>query len=90
MLEVITTKTFEKDYARMVRQGKKIEKINKVIKSLQDGLKLDPKYRDHKLSGAYKGWRDCHIEPDWLLIYRISATLLILERTGTHSDLFNK
>lgn len=90
MLEIITTKTFDKDYARMVRQGKKLDKIKKVIGYLKEGVKLDPKYRDHKLSGVYKGWRDCHIEPDWILIYRISSNLLILERTGSHSDLLNK
>ncbi len=78
MLEIITTKTFEKDYARMVRQGKKLDKIKKVIGYLKEGVKLDQKYRDHKLSGAYKGWRDCHVEPDWLLIYKISSNLLIL------------
>ena len=90
MLEVITTKTFERDYAKMVRQGKKLEKINFVISCLKEGSKLDLKYRDHKLTGIYKGWRDCHVESDWLLIYRISKNILILERTGTHSELFNK
>lgn len=90
MLETITTKTFDRDYAKIVRQGKKIEKINLVIRCLKEGLKLDLKYRDHKLSGIYKGWRDCHIEPDWLLIYKISKNFLILERTGTHSELFKK
>lgn len=61
-----------------------------VIEILANGGKLDAKYRDHDLSGNYKGTRECHIEPDWLLIYEIKEDILVLmlSRTGTHSDLF--
>jgi mRNA interferase YafQ len=90
MFEVITTKTFEKDYAKAARRGKSLDKINQIILLLKKGQKLDLKYRDHKLIGNYDGCRNCHIEPDWIIIYKISKNLLILQRTGTHSDLFKK
>ena len=90
MFEVITTKTFDRDYAKAVRRGKNLDKINHIIRCLKDGQKLDLKHRDHKLIGNYSGCRNRHIEPDWILIYRISVNILILERTGTHSDLFKK
>ncbi len=89
MLKIVTTKLFKKDYIRVAKRGKDINKINHVINLLEHELTLDLRYRDHKLSGRYFGCRDCHIEPDWLLIYRITSDSLILERTGSHSDLFN-
>ena len=61
-----------------------------VIEKLVAGEKLEPKYRDHQLSGNWKDHRDCHIESDWILIYRIEEKNLILERTGSHSELFKK
>lgn len=90
MLKVTATKLFKKDYVKIAKRGKDIAKINHVITTLEHDLPLDKKYHDHKLSGKYLGSRDCHIEPDWLLIYKISKNELILERTGTHSDLFKK
>ena len=72
----------------MEKRGKSPEKIKKVIKKLVNGDRLDVNYKDHKLIGNYKNRRECHIEPDWLLIYKITGSAIIFERTGTHSDLF--
>jgi mRNA interferase YafQ len=64
-----------------------MEKIRAIIRSLRNRERLAPKHRDHALTGEWEGWRDCHIEPDWILIYMISVDTLRLGRTGTHSDL---
>ena len=84
------TTQFKKDYKRIKKQNKDLAKIKSIIETLAAGQVLEPKYNDHQLSGNWKGHRDCHIEPDWLLIYRISTGDLYLERTGSHSELFNK
>ncbi len=84
------TTQFKKDYKKIKKQNKDLSKIRIVIEKLANGQVLEPKYNDHRLSGNWKGHRDCHIEPDWLLIYRISSDDLYLERTGSHSDLFKK
>ena len=88
MLSVRYTSQFKKDYKTAVKQGRDIEKMIFVIEMLLKKGKLSPKFRDHKLIGVSKDIRECHIAPDWLLIYRISAGCLELIRTGTHSDLF--
>jgi mRNA interferase YafQ len=82
------TTRFKQDSKRAKRRGKDLEKLKTVIKQLQAGQPLAPKHRDHPLAGTYSGYRECHIEPDWLLIYCIEGNNLILVRTGTHSDLF--
>ena len=82
------TTQFKKDYKRIKKQNKNLEKLKTVIELLSSGNALDEKYRDHQLSGKWKGHRDCHIEPDWILIYRLTSDSLYLERTGSHSDLF--
>jgi mRNA interferase YafQ len=79
---------FEKDIERQARRNKDMEKIKSVIRSLVRGEKLDQIYQGHKLSGNYYGCIDCHIESDWLLIYKYDEENLFLIRTGTHSDLF--
>lgn len=84
------TTQFKKDYKRIKRQNKKTEKLENVIKLLLSGRELEPQYKDHPLIGKWKGHRDCHVEPDWLLIYRITADDLYLERTGSHAELFRK
>lgn len=84
------TTQFKKDYKRLKKQNKDLSKLRTVIEKLIAGKKLGPHYRDHQLSGNWKGHHDCHIESDWLLIYRITADDLYLERTGSHSDLFKK
>ena len=71
-----------------VRRGKSKDKIKRIVDLLQSEKSLPPKNRDHPLSGNWKDHRECHIEPDWLLIYKIEDGILFLERTGTHADLF--
>ena len=84
-----TTK-FQRDLKRVQRRGYDISLLTAVIKKLAGGEPLPEKYKDHSLSGDYSGCRECHITPDWLLIYEFSdsALILYLTRTGTHSDLF--
>lgn len=79
---------FKKDVKQMGKRGKKFEVFKEVISRIAEGDALEAKYRDHRLTGQYKGSRECHIEPDWLLVYEVTKTELILIRTGTHSDLF--
>lgn len=85
-----TTK-FKKNYKKMMKRGLKREDFQLVIEKLQNGKKLDEKYKDHVLKGKYKGFHECHIQPDWLLIYKIQDDVLILTLvdTGTHADLFD-
>jgi len=87
---VVTTNRFEKDFKKTIKRGKEIEKLKRIMKILTEGKPLASSYRDHPLKGQYKGHRECHIEPDWLLIYRIDKEkgLIIFERTGSHSELF--
>jgi mRNA interferase YafQ len=88
MLSVVYRKKFKKNLDMMIRRGKDPEKIKDVILRLVSGIPLDLKHNDHPLSGKLSGFRDCHIDPDWLMIYRIDDDTLYLERTGSHSDLF--
>lgn len=90
MKKLSQTTQFFRDVKRMRKCGKYIEKIKAVVKKLAKGKSLDPKHRDHSLIGPWKNCRDCHIEPDWVLIFSIDPHTLRLERTGTHSDLFKK
>ena len=85
MLEIFFSNKFKKDYKRMLKRGVKKSDFEYVVNELRNGRKFD-----HNLSGEYIGFRECHINPDWLLIYRIEddKLLLTLARTGTHSDLF--
>jgi mRNA interferase YafQ len=87
-MKLAQTKQFKKDVKRMQKRGKDLQKIKTVIPLLLAKEPLPPKNRDHPLAGNWIGRRDCHIEPDWILIYRLSEEELLLERTGTHSDLF--
>ena len=74
----------------MRKRGKDLSGLQSVVKLLANGKKLTKKYRDHALVGAWRPSRDCHIEPDWILIYTADEESLRLERTGSHSDLFQK
>lgn len=78
---------FLRDVRKLRKRGKDLEKLKVVVHELAEGKPLHPKYHGHPLSGEWKNCRDCHIEPDWVLIYTIDATSLRLERTGSHSDL---
>ncbi len=89
-LTVKTTSLFKKDYKQAIKRGWKIELLDEVIEMIAMGNTLSEKYRDHELTGNWRGHRECHIQPDWLLIYRIDEDVLVLTltRTGSHSDLF--
>jgi mRNA interferase YafQ len=90
MYAVKPTSKFNKDLKRIEKRGYKIELLEAVISELAEGKALEAKYNDHPLKGKFKDCRECHIAPDWLLIYRIhgQTLFLYLTRTGTHSDLF--
>lgn len=88
MLTPSYSKQFDKDIKRLQKRGKSKEKIKIIIKMLIDEVLLPERCRDHKLIGNYKGRRECHVESDWLLIYKIEDSEITFERTGSHSDLF--
>jgi mRNA interferase YafQ len=88
MLETIFTHRFRKDLERMQRRGKDAEKLKAVIARLVAQEPLEIKHRDHPLKGEYTSRRECHIEPDWLLIYKVEKDYIIFERSGSHADLF--
>jgi mRNA interferase YafQ len=90
--EVKFTNQFKKDLKLAKKQNKDLDKLFDVVNILADGGSLDARYHDHDLSGEYKGTRECHIEPDWLLVYEIrdDVLVLMLYRLGTHSELFKK
>lgn len=91
-LEVKSTTNFNKDLKRVFKQGKDISKLENIVTKIANEELLDEKYRDHQLNDnkRYKGCRECHIEPDWLLVYKIinNELILILIDTGSHSELF--
>ena len=84
------TSKFKKSYQRIQRRGFRIDDLKDVVGRLQKGEELAEKYRDHALVGKYVGYRECHIKPDWLLVYKVQENVLILTLvdTGTHADLF--
>jgi mRNA interferase YafQ len=84
----VYTKRFAKDLKRMLKRGLDPKRIKSIMLDLLKRKPLDRKYRDHILIGNFKDRRECHIEPDWLLIYWLDEPRIIFERTGTHSDLF--
>lgn len=88
MLRAVTTNQFEKDIKLAKKRGKDLNKIVHLMQLLLNEDAIPLKHRDHSLSGNYVNRRECHIEPDWLLIYKLGEEEIIFERTGTHSDLF--
>ena len=88
MKRLSQTTQFARDVKRMARRGKDLAKLKQIVAQLAHGQDLDPRHRDHPLVGEWQRSRDCHVEPDWLLIYTTDERSLRLERTGTHSDLF--
>ena len=88
--EIQRTTRFKKDYKIAIKRGCDPKLLMEVISILADGEQLLDKYSDHSLNGNYTGYRECHVQPDWLLVYKIteSALVLTLYRTGSHSDLF--
>ena len=90
MLKIVPSRPFKKDLKRAIKRGFPLERLAAVVDALAAGKPLEGRYHDHSLTGNYRGFRECHIEPDWLLIYRIDdgELALFLFRTGSHSDLF--
>lgn len=90
MLEIRRSTQFKKDLKKIIKQRKKLSLLAEIVNKLQHLQSLLPKQRDHELTGDWKGYRECHITPDWLLIYKVDkqVELLQLMRTGSHSDLF--
>ncbi|MCP4153917.1 MAG: type II toxin-antitoxin system YafQ family toxin [bacterium] len=88
MLEFRTTNRFDKDLKKKLKSGKDKEKIVTVMTMIINQIPLGVGYKDHKLKGEWKDCRECHIEPDWLLIYRFEKDMVTFERNGTHAELF--
>ncbi len=90
MLKIVASNQFRKDLKLAAKRGLDLDKLRSVVDTLARQEPLDAKYRDHSLGGSYRGFRECHVEPDWLLVYRVEQDELelFLFRTGTHSDLF--
>lgn len=90
MYEIQVTNKFKKDLKTAIKRGYSIESLNNVVDTLASGQSLPEKNKDHNLSGNWANYRECHVAPDWLLIYKIENDILVLTlvRTGTHSDLF--
>ena len=91
MYEVKFTTAYKKSYKLMKKRGLDISLLDAVVDTLRQGKQLDEKYRDHGLTGKYQGFRECHIKPDWLLVYLIENDILVLTLvdTGSHADIFN-
>lgn len=90
MRQVSQTTHFSRDVKRMRKRGKNLAKLQEVVRLIAAGQPLHPKHNDHPLIGQWAASRDCHVEPDWILIYTVDFDFLRLERTGTHADLFRK
>ena len=92
MYEIVYTNRMKRDVRRAKKRSKDISKLIKTLQLLQKGSAMPEQYRDHALGGNLKDFRECHIEPDWLLIYQIHEDMLILSATatGTHADLFGE
>lgn len=88
MLTPVRSTKFKKDYKKVERQGKDLKKLKRIMVQLAKEEPLEPKHKDHYLTGNYKRRKECHIEPDWLLIYKVVRSEILFERTGSHSDLF--
>ena len=87
-MRVVQTTSFKKDVKRQKKRGKDLTKLKVVVDTLVAGETLPERCVDHPLSGNWSGWRDCYVEPNWILIYKVTPEALMLGRTGSHSDLF--
>ena len=90
MREIVLSSRFKRDLKLIVKRGYDLNLLDMVVEKLANDIPLEERHRDHALTGNYVGFRECHVLPDWLLIYRVDDTdlILFLSRTGTHSDLF--
>lgn len=84
----VYTRQFERDVKKARKRGKNLDKFKIIARALIEGKKPDPLHRDHQLIGDYTGRRECHIEADWLLIYKVEKDKILFERMGSHADLF--
>ena len=87
-MDIIWTSKFKRDYKKITKQKKDIELLRKVLNILAAGDQLPQNYLNHPLMGQYNGYQECHIPPDWLLIYQYTEDTLVVYRTGSHSELF--
>ena len=87
-MKIRVANEFKRDLKKVKKRGKDINRLNEIVKKICSNVKLEQKYRAHKLRGNYQDKMECHIEPDWLLIYEFDGQYVILYRTGSHSDLF--
>ena len=87
-MRILQSTQFKRDFKRLLKRGKDKETLFAFLEILVEDREIPPVYKDHPLRGNWGGRRDCHIEADWILIYQKTDTAIILERTGTHSDLF--
>jgi mRNA interferase YafQ len=90
MLRPRATRAFKRDWRRAGRRGEDLEKLEAVMRHLMNEEPLEVRFRDHKLAGDWQEFRECHIDPDWLLIYRVEGDEITFVRTGTHADLFDE
>lgn len=90
MMNIVFSNKYKKAYKLAKKRGLDVSLLNDVVRQLAEGITLDPKYKDHQLSGTYKAYRECHIQFDWVLVYRIvrNRCELYLYDTGTHEDVF--
>jgi mRNA interferase YafQ len=86
--DVVTAKAFQRDLKRLRKRGVDLAPLQDLIEALRLHRRLEDRHRDHALTGDWKGFRDCHVQADWVLIYSIDSEAIYLARTGTHSDLF--
>ena len=84
----VQTTRFKRDVRKLIKSGKKIELLENIVRLIVNQDILPVRHRDHVLTGNWEGYRECHIQPDWLLIYKVHEDILYLTRTGSHSDLF--
>lgn len=88
MRTIVRSAAFKKDFKRLQKRGLDMRQLQEIIAALASGQALEHRYKDHSLKGTYARFRECHITPDWLLIYTLAVDELGLARTGSHSDLF--
>lgn len=90
MLKTHNTKAFRQDFKRLFKAGKDMEKLRIVMELLENETPLDSTYLEHPLKGIWKGYQECHITPNWLLVYKISDNVITFARSGSHPEIFQK
>lgn len=88
MKDIYYTTRFKRDVKRIIKRGKDLKKLEFIVTALRSNKPLSPVHKPHKLTGEWRGFWECHIEPDWLLVYDVTDDTVMLAGTGTHTDLF--